>query len=293
MSTFITLLILASLLAAAYFFVRWLLGKLRHTGTKRYLRSMWLSLLAMVVLTMVLGTAFPAEKTTSEADTAKTNTSKRASSKKSSSKKRTASSYKSKTKAKNSADTKQSKVKHTEKKASSKESKKKSESQKKTYDFSKIKLGMTKSEIVKIIGKPDSDISGNLSYGDDYLALNDDGKLFSGSPDSIQKQIDAKNKAKKESSSNKADQLKSFAKAFGQKDVQTLQKYVGSAYSSTETPDGMAYGWKTDYGMLYRLDDSSTGITHVYKDGLGDKGTELYAGQTIKTKPKYYYHTVY
>lgn len=162
------------------------------------------------------------------------------------------------------------------------------------YDFSRVKLGMTKSQVIAIIGKPTDENSSTLMYGSDDLDFEND-KLFDGSPDEIHKAAIKKDKTEANESSKKRvneGKLKSFAKVFGQKDVETLQKYVGSAYSSIETSQGMAYGWKTDYGMLYRLDDSRTGITHVYKDGLGDSGTQLYVGQTIKQKQRrnYYYY---
>lgn len=287
MDTLLGLIFFASIIAAAVLLVRWIMAKIRHGQTNHQLRSISLLLAVAFITALVAGTAFPTEQTSKEADTATTSTSKQSNSEKASS------SSKKKATPKKTESTKESKAKQAKTKANSKKTKKQAKTKKKTYDFSRVKLGMTKSEIVKAIGKPDSDTSGTLSYGDDYLMLNNDGKLFSGSPAAIQKQINAKNQSKKESSSNKSSQLKSFAKAFGQKDVQTLQKYVGSAYSSTETPAGMAYGWKTDYGMLYRLDDSETGITHVYKDGLGDKGTELYTGQTIKQKPRVQYRYMY
>ena len=153
---------------------------------------------------------------------------------------------------------------------------------------------MTKSQVIAIMGKPTEQDTTYLMYGSDDLDFHDD-KLFDGSPRNIKEAATKKEKNEAKESIRKRvneSELKSFAKVFGQKDVETLQKYVGSAYSSIETSQGMAYGWKTDYGMLYRLDDSSTGITHVYKDGLGDSGTQLYVGQTIKQKQRrnYYYY---
>lgn len=179
-------------------------------------------------------------------------------------------------------------------KSSSKRESKSKKATKKHYNFNKIELGMTKSQVIAILGKPTDQNSSTLIYGSADLDFDHD-KLFDGSPRKIHKAANKKAKAEAKKASRKkvnASQLKSFAKAFGQKDVETLQRNVGIAYSSTETPQGMAYGWKTNYGMLYRLDDSETGLTHVYKGGLGDDGTELYVGQTIKQKQRrsYYYY---
>ncbi|WP_455389915.1 hypothetical protein [Lactiplantibacillus pentosus] len=179
-------------------------------------------------------------------------------------------------------------------KSSSKHESKSKKATKRHYNFSKIKLGMTKSQVIAILGKPTDQNSSTLIYGSADLDFDHD-KLFDGSPRKIHKAANKKAKAEAKKASRKkvnASQLKSFAKAFGQKDVETLQRNVGIAYSSTETPQGMAYGWKTNYGMLYRLDNSETGLTHVYKGGLGDDGTELYVGQTIKHKQRrsYYYY---
>lgn len=202
-------------------------------------------------------------------------------------------SHKSSTKKQTSKSSQATKKTMAQKSSSKRESKSK-KATKKHYNFSKIELGMTKSQVIAILGKPTDQNSSTLIYGSADLDFDHD-KLFDGSPRKIHKAANKKAKAEAKKASRKkvnASQLKSFAKAFGQKDVETLQRNVGIAYSSTETPQGMAYGWKTNYGMLYRLDDSETGLTHVYKGGLGDDGTELYVGQTIKQKQRrsYYYY---
>jgi hypothetical protein len=230
-------------------------------------------------------------KSSSKKTSSKKSVSHKSNSKKASSMK--SASHKSSTKKQTSKSSQATKKTMAQKSSSKRESKSK-KATKKHYNFSKIKLGMTKSQVIAILGKPTDQNSSTLIYGSADLDFDHD-KLFDGSPRKIHKTANKKAKAEAKKASRKkvnASQLKSFAKAFGQKDVETLQRNVGIAYSSTETPQGMAYGWKTNYGMLYRLDDSETGLTHVYKGGLGDDGTELYVGQTIKQKQRrsYYYY---
>ncbi|MCE6030415.1 DUF308 domain-containing protein [Lactiplantibacillus pentosus] len=230
-------------------------------------------------------------KSSTKKTSSKKSVSHKSNSKKSSSKK--SASHKSSTK-KQPSKSSQATKKTMAQKSSSKHESKSKKATKRHYNFSKIKLGMTKSQVIAILGKPTDQNSSTLIYGSADLDFDHD-KLFDGSPRKIHKAANKKAKAEAKKASRKkvnASQLKSFAKAFGQKDVETLQRNVGIAYSSTETPQGMAYGWKTNYGMLYRLDNSETGLTHVYKGGLGDDGTELYVGQTIKHKQRrsYYYY---
>ncbi|WP_222848493.1 outer membrane protein assembly factor BamE, partial [Lactiplantibacillus plantarum] len=47
----------------------------------------------------------------------------------------------------------------------------------KKYDFSKVKLGMTKSQVTAIMGKPTEENSSTLMYGSDDLDFEND-KLF-------------------------------------------------------------------------------------------------------------------
>ncbi|WP_076636649.1 hypothetical protein [Lactiplantibacillus plantarum] len=262
MTAIINTIFLISFIAFLYFIGRGTLKFLTKKDTKHSFKYGLLSLLVSLVF-MVIGIIFdPAIKSSSESNNYNSVNS-------------------NSTTSKESADsTSQS---HSSKSSSSKK-----------YDFSKVRLGMTKSQVIAIMGKPTEQDTTYLMYGSDDLDFHDD-KLFDGSPRNIKEAATKKEKNEAKESIRKRvneSELKSFAKVFGQKDVETLQKYVGSAYSSIETSQGMAYGWKTDYGMLYRLDDSSTGITHVYKDGLGDSGTQLYVGQTIKQKQRrnYYYY---
>lgn len=311
METFAEIMFFISLLIFIYFICQGIFKLIKGGGSKLSFKYGLIALAASFLFVIVGLIANPVKNTVSSKDTIahpkKISTSKiesddkrsnkkhlnKSSSKRSDSKK-TSSNKTSNIKKKSSENNSDTK-KTVAKKSSSKNKASAKKATKKQYNFNKVKLGMTKSKIISILGKPDSDTSGTLSYGKDYLMLNEKGKLFSGSPKAIQKQIDANIKKEKASSSKKVEndrELRSYAKIFGQKDVETLQKYVGTVYSSIETSSGMAYGYSTEYGMLYRLDDSSTGITHVYKDGLGDSGTQLYVGQTIKQKQRknYYYY---
>ncbi|EIW13334.1 hypothetical protein KCA1_2039 [Lactiplantibacillus pentosus KCA1] len=274
MYTFAAIMFLISLLIFIYFICRGIFKLIVGGGAKQSFKHGLISLAASILFLIVGSIANPVKNTASHQDrTAKTQASR-------------ASKVKS--------DDKSANTKQDSKSSSKIQASKSSQATKKHYDFSKIKLGMTKAQVIAILGEPTDQNSSTLYYGSADLDFDHD-QLFDGSPSEIHKAANKKATADAKKASRKkanASQLKSFAKVFGQKDVETLQKNVGIAYSSTETSQGMAYGWKTNYGMLYRLDDSETGLTHVYKGGLGDDGTELYVGQTIKQKQRrsYYYY---
>lgn len=313
MDTFAEIMFFISLLIAIYFICRGIFKLVKGGGAKQSFKYGLIALAASLLFVIVGIIANPVKTTTSHQDRiAKAQTSRTSkkhtqtkSADKSASKKQSSKSNSKKANSKKSASHKSSTKKQPSKssqatkktmakKSSSKHESKSKKATKRHYNFSKIKLGMTKSQVIAILGKPTDQNSSTLIYGSADLDFDHD-KLFDGSPRKIHKAANKKAKAEAKKASRKkvnASQLKSFAKAFGQKDVETLQRNVGIAYSSTETPQGMAYGWKTNYGMLYRLDDSETGLTHVYKGGLGDDGTELYVGQTIKQKQRrsYYYY---
>lgn len=313
MDTFAEIMFFISLLIAIYFICRGIFKLVKGGGAKQSFKYGLIALAASLLFVIVGIIANPVKTTTSHQDRiAKAQTSRTSkkhtqtkSADKSASKKQSSKSNSKKANSKKSASHKSSTKKQPSKssqatkktmakKSSSKHESKSKKATKRHYNFSKIKLGMTKSQVIAILGKPTDQNSSTLIYGSADLDFDHD-KLFDGSPRKIHKAANKKAKAEAKKASRKkvnASQLKSFAKVFGQKDVETLQRNVGIAYSSTETPQGMAYGWKTNYGMLYRLDDSETGLTHVYKGGLGDDGTELYVGQTIKQKQRrsYYYY---
>jgi outer membrane protein assembly factor BamE (lipoprotein component of BamABCDE complex) len=143
--------------------------------------------------------------------------------------------------------------------------------------FSNIKLGMTKKEVIKELGKPDFQTSRNLTYGkkDIYLV---DNKVIGGNYKSLQKQVDKKNAEKKE----KQEQLKGSAQVFGKRSTKHLES-MPSAYKKIPLDTGETmYSWKTDYGLLVRVDSADGATTKVYKydkkadDGLGEL---LFTGQ--------------
>lgn len=175
------------------------------------------------------------------------------------------------------------------------ERKNKTKSSSSKYDFSKISLGMTQEQVISLLGQPTSQSKIDLWYGDDDLNFDSSGKLYDGSPANIKKAANTVAAAQKSSekkqdkvaadSSSKQSDLSLYARTFGQKDVETLQKYGSSVYPSTKVSTGMMYGYKSPAGMLYRVDTTSNNITTVYKDnGSGDLGDILYQGRTIVQK---------
>lgn len=155
-------------------------------------------------------------------------------------------------------------------------------SNKTTFDFSKIALGMTQEEVENVLGKPSEKDDTSMYYGDDDLNFQD-GKLFGGSPQIIK---DAKAKAD-ENTKNKeqsSEKIKSFAKVFGNKTVAELQKknYV---YKTTTLDDGSTiYSWKTgdeQVGTLMRLDSTDMKTVVYTYDGNNDNNKIVYQGTTL------------
>lgn len=141
-----------------------------------------------------------------------------------------------------------------------------------------IKLGMTKQEVIKKMGKPDTQTSRNLTYGKKNIYLVNS-KVIGGNYKELQKQVDASESKKEE----KQAELKSYAQAFGRKSTSHIKK-MSSAYKTIPLDNGdMMYSWKTDDGLLVRV-DSDNRVTKVYKynsstkDGLGKL---LFTGTTI------------
>lgn len=150
----------------------------------------------------------------------------------------------------------------------------------------KVKLGMTKKQVQQILGKPDRDDGGMLTYAKYGYLYFSKGNLTGGEDKSIQAQVTKKNAAKKSSKANKRQYLLSQAKYFGTKDVESIQKAT-YAYASAEIDGGMMYMWKSQAGKLIRVDLDEYGKTAVYKyddskdNGLGE---QLYIGKTILQK---------
>lgn len=174
---------------------------------------------------------------------------------------------------------KQNKAAHSDDQKSSKSSNEPTKDRKivKKKHFSNIKLGMTKEQVIKELGKPDFQTSRNLTYGEKNIYLVDN-KVIGGNYESLQKQVDKKNHEKKE----KQEQLKSFAQAFGERSAKHLDR-MPSVYKKIPLDTGETmYSWKTDYGLLVRVDSADGATTKVYKydkkadDGLGEL---LFTGQ--------------
>lgn len=149
-----------------------------------------------------------------------------------------------------------------------------------SWDFNTVSLGMTKKQVKSILGEPtEITFTGKYKYGNDTLIFNDN-RLYNGTPENIKQAAINRDKPQK---------LKADAKVFGTDDAETVQKNFASQYINNV---GMGYGWKTDYGTLIRIDNTSTRITTVYLlNDDGSLGQTLYQGQTILQKaPKQYYY---
>ncbi|OUT03341.1 DNA repair protein RadA [Lactiplantibacillus plantarum] len=154
MTAIINTVFLISFIAFLYFIGRGTLKFLTNKDTKHSFKYGLLSLLVSLVF-IVIGIIFdPAIKSSSESDNYNSVNNDSTTSKKSPD------------------STSQS---HSSKSSSSKK-----------YDFSKVKLGMTKSQVTAIMGKPTDENSSTLMYGSDDLDFQND-KLFDGSPDEVHK----------------------------------------------------------------------------------------------------------
>lgn len=149
-----------------------------------------------------------------------------------------------------------------------------------------VKIGMSKSEVEKILGKPDSDDGDVVTYNKYGALYFSKDKLTGGEDNSIQSQASSKLSSQKAAQSEKRSDLISQAKYFGTKDVESIQKAT-YAYASTSIDGGMMYMWKSSAGTLVRVDLDESGKTVVYKyddskdNGLGE---QLYVGKTILQK---------
>lgn len=166
-----------------------------------------------------------------------------------------------------SSDAKQSQVKNVEKKKQSSKKivtpAKKTTSNKSTHKKSTSKT----TEPVKKISKAKQNIENNKT--------------------------DNNQKSTQDEQQHDQSMLKSYANSFGMKDAETVQKMVGSAYSSQYIDgQGMTYAWATQYGTLMRVDDTNNKITtvYLYNKDTQSMGEVLYQGQTILQKaPRQYY----
>ncbi|AXX64321.1 hypothetical protein DS830_02080 [Bombilactobacillus bombi] len=172
----------------------------------------------------------------------------------------------------------------------------------KKYNFTNISLGMSEDQVVKILGKPlnSKEFKNNgedtLYYGKDDLDFHNY-ILIDGSSTNIKKQVLKKQRQEKQKivEQTKAQNLikdeQILAKSFGQKPVEEIQKYIGSAYSSIRIGDSMAYGKKakTANGTFNLIRIDKNGFTTVYLSNPNEQsklGEKLYEGQTIVYKTK-------
>ena len=151
--------------------------------------------------------------------------------------------------------------------------------------FNTLSLGMSQEDVIKKLGQPSAKTTTKLSYGEFYLTFTDD-KLTNGNPPTIVKKVaKEKNKQKLAAENKKFNQkeniLKLNAMEFGQKDLQTVQNFVGTMYSSVYLGDTTAYVWQTSNGSLIRIDKPQYDHVGVYKYEKGMIKEQLYSGHTI------------
>lgn len=157
-------------------------------------------------------------------------------------------------------------------------------------DESQLKLGMTKEEIVNLLGEPDSKSDFSWSYGGKDIYFNDYEHLSGGNMGNLVDQVLASGRKSRASASNETNTQKAFAQSFGQKAVDRLQK-MPTVYKSTQLDaTTMEYMWNSEHGIMIRLDTADR-MTNVYLyDSNADygRGRLLYSGRTIFTSPKVY-----
>ncbi len=151
-----------------------------------------------------------------------------------------------------------------------------------------LKIGTSKEEVIKKLGKPIDDSDGLLTYhGFDLYFENN--KLVGGNLPKLQKKAYKAGQERKQSEKNKQQEIQNFAQSFGQKPVEEVQKEK-MVYPSQRVGNQMMYSWRPDKDMptYIRVDDEN-GFTTVYlydqnaKNGLGQ---QLYQGKTIMQKNK-------
>ncbi|MFT8338115.1 hypothetical protein [Schleiferilactobacillus harbinensis] len=169
------------------------------------------------------------------------------------------------------------------------------------WDFSSIKLGMTKEQVIAFLGKPTEELPNTLIYDRNEIDFDTNGKVMNGTPSSISEQADAaeqkaiqesKNKAESASeSSRKQQQIVWSAQRFGELSSQHLSKYP-SVYRAVQIGDSIAYLNKLEDGTMLVRYDSPNLITNVYiYDSTKDYGMGqlLYTGRTnLQDKAKTY-----
>lgn len=107
-----------------------------------------------------------------------------------------------------------------------------------------------------------------------------------------EKALSESNAKQAKAEQDKREKMKSFARTFGNKPAQEIQRKSYTYSSNNVDGMGMVYMWKNDFGTLMRV-DSSDNITSVYLyDANADqrKGELLYQGHTIINEQKKQYN---
>lgn len=151
----------------------------------------------------------------------------------------------------------------------------------------RLKLGTTKNEVIKKVGKPLRDDGQILTY-DDFVLYFEKDKLIGGNLPAIQKKVDKKIAKEKEDKKQYENKLRGYAQAFGRKPVDKIQS-MPSVYSADRVENNMVYKWHPDgLPLMFRVDDSDN-FTTVYEYNKNGKygllGRVLYQGRTIYQKP--------
>lgn len=245
----------------------------------------WIFLL-LTILTSVIFTQTPyyKEQSVKNAESQRINSSKKAESKKAllSNQKSKSSSIKKDEAAKSENTNSKSsseKQRHKSNKISRYFTKKKAE---------RLKLGTTKNNVIKRIGKPVRDDGQMLTY-DDFILYFENDKLVGGNLPAIQKKVDKKIAKEKENKKEERSTLQGYAQYFGRRPVDYLQK-MPSTYKSQKIGDDMYYMWMSDSEkktILVRINSPNNFTSvYLYDDKATNKlGKLLYQGRTIYQKP--------
>lgn len=150
------------------------------------------------------------------------------------------------------------------------------------FKADRLKLGTTKEEVIRKIGKPIDSTEGMLTYNGFALYF-ENNKLVGGNLPKLQKKVNASIEKKKESESQKKQDLYNYAKIFGQIPVSELQKYSEN-YSSQRIGNDMMYVETAPNEQKYIRIDDNNGFSTVYLYDANSKdciGQQMYQGKTI------------
>lgn len=177
------------------------------------------------------------------------------------------------------------------KKASSKKSSQIADRKK---SVNKLKLGMSKEEVVKLIGKPlyETKEDNSFDYKEGTIFFDGQNKVNGGTTDGLREQFTAatssKKAAERSSTDDKQDEQnnkESIARYFGNKSEEYLQKRP-YAYAKQQVNGEWHYMYKQDNITYLRVDSSDNNTTvYEYNSATDEVGQTLYQGQTIFYEP--------